>query len=85
MLVKRTRPDSPPAFWAENELAVPINGILTQIVKVSPSYRLSEYEVMILAGHASFETTRKFYMAVRKGHYRASSEGQFGSAKVHFC
>ena len=30
------------------------------------AYGLSEYEVMILAGHASFETTRKFYMAVRK-------------------
>ena len=27
---------------------------------------LSEYEVMILAGHASFDTTRKFYLAVRK-------------------
>jgi integrase len=30
------------------------------------AYGLSEYEVMILAGHASFETTRRFYMAVRK-------------------
>jgi len=27
---------------------------------------LSEYEVMILAGHASFDTTHKFYLAVRK-------------------
>ena len=27
---------------------------------------LSEYEVMILAGHTSFETTRRFYMAIRK-------------------
>jgi len=26
---------------------------------------LSEYEVMILAGHASFDTTHKFYLAVR--------------------
>ena len=26
---------------------------------------LTEFEVMILAGHASFDTTRKFYMAVR--------------------
>jgi len=30
------------------------------------AYGLSEYEVMILAGHASFETTRRFYMAVRR-------------------
>jgi integrase len=30
------------------------------------AYGLTEYEVMILAGHASFETTRRFYMAVRK-------------------
>ena len=27
---------------------------------------LSEFEVMVLAGHSSFETTRKFYLAVRK-------------------
>jgi integrase len=27
---------------------------------------LSEYEVMVMAGHASFDTTRKFYLAVRK-------------------
>ena len=26
---------------------------------------LSEFEVMIMAGHSSFETTRKFYLAVR--------------------
>lgn len=26
---------------------------------------LSEYEVMVLAGHATFETTRQFYLAVR--------------------
>jgi len=30
------------------------------------AYGLSEFEVMIMAGHASFETTRRFYMAVRK-------------------
>jgi len=30
------------------------------------AYGLSEYEVMIMAGHASFEITRKFYMAIRK-------------------
>ena len=30
------------------------------------AHGLTEYEVMILAGHASFETTRRFYMAVRK-------------------
>ena len=29
------------------------------------AYGLSEYEVMVMAGHASFETTRKFYLAVR--------------------
>ena len=29
------------------------------------SYGLSEFEVMIMAGHASFETTRRFYLAVR--------------------
>jgi len=27
---------------------------------------LSEFEVMKMAGHASFETTRKFYLAVRE-------------------
>jgi len=27
---------------------------------------LSEYDVMTMAGHASFETTRRFYLAVRK-------------------
>jgi len=27
---------------------------------------LTEYEVMIMAGHSCFETTRKFYLAVRK-------------------
>jgi integrase len=30
------------------------------------AHGLTEYEVMILAGHAGFETTRRFYMAVRK-------------------
>ena len=30
------------------------------------AHGLTEYEVMILAGHASFETTRRFYMAVSK-------------------
>ena len=29
------------------------------------SYVLSEFEVIIMAGHASFETTRRFYLAVR--------------------
>jgi len=29
------------------------------------TYGMSEYEVMIMAGHASFETTRKFYLAIR--------------------
>ena len=29
------------------------------------AYGLSEFEVMIMAGHASFETTRRFYLAVR--------------------
>ena len=29
------------------------------------AYGLSEFEVMVMAGHASFETTRKFYMAIR--------------------
>ena len=27
---------------------------------------LSEYDVMNLAGHATFETTRRFYLAVRE-------------------
>ena len=27
---------------------------------------LSEYDVMTMAGHASFETTRRFYLAIRK-------------------
>jgi len=27
---------------------------------------LSEYDVMTLAGHADFETTRQFYLAVRE-------------------
>jgi len=30
------------------------------------AYGLSEFEVMVMAGHSSFETTRKFYLAVRK-------------------
>ena len=42
------------------------------------AHGLSEYEVMIMAGHASFDTTRKFYMAVRNDLLakarRASSE-----------
>ena len=29
------------------------------------AFGLSEFEVMIMAGHASFETTRRFYLAVR--------------------
>ncbi len=29
------------------------------------AHGLSEFEVMVLAGHSSFETTRKFYLAVR--------------------
>ena len=29
------------------------------------AHGLSEFDVMIMAGHASFETTRKFYLAVR--------------------
>jgi integrase len=29
------------------------------------AYGMSEYEVMIMAGHSSFETTRKFYLAIR--------------------
>ena len=29
------------------------------------AHGLSEFEVMIMAGHASFETTRRFYLAVR--------------------
>ena len=30
------------------------------------AFGLSEFEVMVMAGHASFETTRRFYLAVRK-------------------
>ncbi|MCP4713032.1 MAG: site-specific integrase [Planctomycetes bacterium] len=30
------------------------------------AHGLSEFEVMVLAGHSTFETTRKFYLAVRK-------------------
>ena len=30
------------------------------------AHGLSEFEVMVMAGHSSFETTRKFYLAVRK-------------------
>ena len=29
-------------------------------------YGLSEYEVMKMAGHASFDTTRRFYLAIRE-------------------
>jgi integrase len=29
------------------------------------AHGLSEFEVMVMAGHASFETTRRFYMAIR--------------------
>ena len=30
------------------------------------AYGLSEFEVMKMAGHASFDTTRRFYLAVRE-------------------
>ena len=33
---------------------------------------LSEYDVMNLAGHAKFETTRQFYLAVREDLLRLS-------------
>ena len=43
---------------------------------------LSEYDVMTMAGHASFETTRRFYLAVRSDLLdcarKASSAGGVG-------
>jgi len=51
------------------------------------AHGLSEFEVMIMAGHASFETTRKFYMAVRKDIIerarRASAEAMKGLSVAH--
>lgn len=52
-------------------------------------YGLSEYEVMIMAGHASFETTRKFYMAVRNDLIdrarKASSEAMKAISGTHLA
>lgn len=51
------------------------------------AHGLSEFEVMIMAGHASFETTRKFYMAVRKDIIerarKASAEAMKGLSVAH--
>ena len=51
------------------------------------AHGLSEYEVMIMAGHASFETTRKFYLAVRTDIIararKASAEAMKGIPVAH--
>jgi len=51
------------------------------------AHGLSEFEVMIMAGHASFETTRKFYLAVRKDIIerarKASAEAMKGLSVAH--
>jgi len=48
---------------------------------------LSEYDVMNLAGHAEFETTRQFYLAVREDLLRraraASAEAISGNFVAH--
>ena len=46
---------------------------------------LSEFDVMTMAGHASFETTRRFYLAVRSGlldHARKASSAVLKSIFV---
>jgi integrase len=51
------------------------------------AHGLSEFEVMIMAGHASFETTRKFYLAVRtdiiERARKASAEAMKGISIAH--
>ena len=51
------------------------------------AHGLSEFEVMIMAGHASFETTRRFYLAVRgdiiERARQASSEAMKGISIAH--
>ena len=53
------------------------------------AYGLKEYDVMIMAGHASFETTRKFYMAIRNDLIdrarQASSEAMKNYSGTHLA
>lgn len=45
--------------------------------------RLSEYEVMVLAGHTSFNTTHSFYLAIKKEHLaKARQVSEEGLGKV---
>ncbi len=50
-------------------------------------HRLSEYDIMNLAGHAKFETTRQFYLAVREDLLRdacaVSAEAMNGDFVAH--
>jgi integrase len=45
---------------------------------------LSEYDVMTMAGHASFETARKFYLAVRKDLLDRARKASLASLKFIF-
>ncbi|MCP4707600.1 MAG: tyrosine-type recombinase/integrase [Planctomycetes bacterium] len=53
------------------------------------AHGLSEFEVMVLAGHSSFETTRKFYLAIRKDIIdrarQASTESLKSISVAHLC
>ena len=46
------------------------------------AYGLSEFEVMIMAGHSSFETTRRFYLAVRNDIIERAGEASAEATKV---
>ncbi|MCF7958359.1 MAG: tyrosine-type recombinase/integrase [Phycisphaerae bacterium] len=39
---------------------------------------LSEYEIMRLAGHSSFETTHKFYLAIKKDYIDKARQANVG-------
>lgn len=39
---------------------------------------LSEYEVMKFAGHSSFETTYKFYLAIKKDYRHKAKKANVG-------
>lgn len=44
----------------------------------------SEYDVMTMAGHASFETTRRFFLAVRKDVLDRARKASLASLKFIF-
>ena len=49
---------------------------------------MKEHEVMRLAGHSSFETTHKFYLAIQPGLYdraRKANEASMGDILLRIC